>query len=123
MESTRPAGLSPLRISVSRDMRLSSPSLSRAFVDGAREQGANIVDYGLASTDMMYFAVARDGFDGGVQVTASHNPKEYNGMKMVRRDAVPLSGDAGIGEIREMVVGGSIPASVRPKGTYETSEM
>jgi phosphomannomutase len=123
LESTRPTGLAPLRIAVARDMRLSSPSLSRSFVDGAREQGANIVDFGLASTDMMYFAVARDGFDGGVQVTASHNPKEYNGMKMVRRDAVPLSGDAGIGDIRDMVVGGRIPAATRPKGTYGTSEM
>jgi phosphomannomutase len=78
LESTRPAGVAagvrrgdddPLRIAVSRDMRLSSPSLSGSFVDGAREQGANIVDFGLASTDMMYFAVAREGFDGGVQVT------------------------------------------------------
>jgi len=58
-----------------------------------------------------------------VQVTASHNPKQYNGMKMVRRDAVPLSGDAGIGEIREMVVGGTIPTASRPKGRYETDEM
>ena len=123
LETTRPAGLSPLRIAVARDMRLSSPSLSRSFVDGALEQGANIVDFGLASTDMMYFAVAREGFDGGVQVTASHNPKEYNGMKMVRREAVPLSGDAGLGEIRDMVMDGSIPASTRPKGAYETSEM
>jgi phosphomannomutase len=123
LESSRPAGLAPLRIAVSRDMRLSSPSLSRSFVDGAREQGADIVDFGLASTDMMYFAVAREGFDGGVQVTASHNPKEYNGMKMVRRDAVPLSGDAGIGDIRDMVVGGRIPAATRPRGAYGTSEM
>jgi len=123
LESTRAAANAPLRIAVSRDMRLSSPSLSEAFVNGARDQGANIVDFGLAGTDMMYFAVASQGFDGGVQVTASHNPKQYNGMKMVRRDAVPLSGDAGIGEIRDMVVGGVIPASVRPRGTYETSDM
>ena len=113
----------PLRIAVARDMRLSSPSLSKSFVDGARDQGANIVDFGLASTDMMYFAVAREAFDGGVQVTASHNPKQYNGMKMVRRDAVPLSGDAGIGDIREMVVNGRIPTNERSKGSYETREM
>ena len=120
-EST--AGAGALRIAVSRDMRLSSPSLAQSFIDGARDQGANIVDYGMAGTDMLYFAVARGQFDGGVQVTASHNPKQYNGMKMVRRDAVPLSGDAGIGEIRDMVVGGTIPAATRPRGTYETDEM
>jgi phosphomannomutase len=123
LESASEAGAGPLRIAVSRDMRLSSPSLSESFVKGAREQGANIVDFGLAGTDMMYFAVASGGFDGGVQVTASHNPKEYNGMKMVRRDAIPLSGDAGIGDIRDMVVGGTIPAAARPQGTYEQREM
>jgi phosphomannomutase len=123
MESGRPADAAPLRIAVSRDMRLSSPSLSESFVNGARDQGANIVDFGLAATDMMYFAVARGGFDGGVQITASHNPKGYNGLKMVRRDAVPLSGDAGIGDIRDMVVNDRIPASVRPKGTYGTDDM
>jgi phosphomannomutase len=123
LESASEAGAGPLRIAVSRDMRLSSPSLSESFVKGAREQGANIVDFGLAGTDMMYFAVASGGFDGGVQVTASHNPKEYNGMKMVRRDAIPLSGDAGIGDIRDMVVGGSVPAAARPQGTYEQREM
>src|SRR5262245_48598750 len=83
-------------IAVSRDMRLSSPSLSAAFIDGARAQGADVIDYGLCATDMLYFAVVRDGLDGGAQITASHNPKEYNGMKLVRREAFPLSGDAGI---------------------------
>jgi phosphomannomutase len=123
LESASEAGAGPLRIAVSRDMRLSSPSLSESFVKGAREQGANIVDFGLAGTDMMYFAVASGRFDGGVQVTASHNPKEYNGMKMVRRDAIPLSGDAGIGDIRDMVVGGTIPAATLPRGAYEQREM
>ncbi len=123
LESQAAASTTALRIAVSRDMRISSPTLAQSFIDGARDQGADVTDYGLAATDMMYFAVAREGYDGGVQVTASHNPKQYNGMKMVRRDAVPLSGDAGIGEIREMVVGGTIPAAVRPKGQYDTAEM
>jgi phosphomannomutase len=81
------------------------------------------VDFGLAGTDMLYFAVVRDNFDGGVQVTASHNPKQYNGMKMVRREAFPLSGDAGIGEIRDMVIGQTIPEPSRPMGSYGTAEM
>jgi len=110
------AYLQARRIAVSRDMRLSSPALAAAFIDGATAQGAEVVDYGLAATDMLYFGVVRDGLDGGVQVTASHNPKEYNGFKMVRREAVPLSGDAGIREIREMVTGGSIPPPAAARG-------
>jgi phosphomannomutase len=97
------------RIAVSHDMRLSSPSLTEAFIDGARHQGADVVNYGLMGTDMMYYAVARDGHDGGVQITASHNPKEYNGIKMVRREAFPLSGDEGISDIRDMLLSGRLP--------------
>ena len=89
------AYLKAKRIAVSRDMRLSSPALAAAFIDGATSQGADVVDYGMMATDMLYFAVATDGLDGGVQITASHNPKQYNGMKMVRKDAWPLSGDEG----------------------------
>ena len=81
------------RIAVGRDMRLSSPALAQAFIDGASAQGANVVDYGMIATDMLYFAVARDRHDGGVQITASHNPKQYNGMKMVREHAFALSGE------------------------------
>jgi phosphomannomutase len=103
------------RIAVSRDMRLSSPSVAAAFMEGARAQGADVVDYGMLGTDMMYFAVARDGHDGGAQITASHNPKEYNGIKMVRREAFPLSGDAGIGDIRDMIEAGRLPpVAARP---------
>ena len=65
---------------------------------------------------MMYFAVARDGHDGGVQITASHNPKQYNGIKMVRREAFPLSGDAGIGEIRDMIRNDALPAAGGDQG-------
>ncbi len=101
------AYLGASRIAVSRDMRVSSPSLAKAFIDGARAQGADVVDYGMAGTDMLYFAVASGGFDGGAQITASHNPGEYNGVKMVRKEAFPLSGDAGIGDIRDMVTRGT----------------
>jgi phosphomannomutase len=103
------AYLQAKRIAVSRDMRISSPSVAAAFIEGARVQGADVVDYGMMGTDMMYYAVARDGLDGGAQITASHNPKEYNGIKMVRREAFPLSGDAGIGDIRDMIVGDQLP--------------
>ena len=105
------------RIAVSRDMRLSSPSMAAAFIDGAREQGADVVDYGMMGTDMLYFAVARDGHDGGVQITASHNPKEYNGIKMVRKQAFPLSGESGINDIRDMIAAGQLPPPAARPGT------
>jgi phosphomannomutase len=104
------------RIAVSRDMRLSSPTLAAAFMEGALAQGCDVVDHGMMATDMLYYAVASDIFDGGAQITASHNPGEYNGIKMVRREALPLSGDAGIGEIRDMLVTGSIPATATTPG-------
>jgi phosphomannomutase len=117
------AYLAAKRIAVSRDMRLSSPSIADAFIDGARSQGADVVDYGLMGTDMMYFAVARDGHDGGAQITASHNPKEYNGIKMVRREAFPLSGDAGIGDIRDMIAGNRLPALAASQGALTQREV
>jgi phosphomannomutase len=115
--------LNATRIGVSRDMRLSSPSVAAAFIDGARSQGADVVDYGMMGTDMMYFAVARDGHDGGAQITASHNPKEYNGIKLVRREAFPLSGDAGISEIRDMILNRTLPAQAQHAGSLTTMDV
>jgi phosphomannomutase len=114
------AYLDARRIGVSHDMRVSSPSLAAAFIEGARTQGADVVEYGLAATDMLYFGVVRDTLDGGAQITASHNPREYNGIKLVRQEAFPLSGDAGIGEIRDMVTSDTIPAAGRPPGRIES---
>jgi len=111
------------RIGVGRDMRLSSPSMAAAFIDGAREQGASIVDYGMIGTDMLYYGVARDGLEGGVQVTASHNPGEYNGMKMVRREAFPLSGDEGLAEIRDMIQRDAIPKPAGRPGGIDTRDL
>src|SRR3954452_18102910 len=96
------AYLNAKRIAVSRDMRVSSPSMAQAFIEGAREQGADVVDYGMMGTDMLYFAVARDGHDGGLQITAAENPKEYNGIKMVRREAFRVWRESGINDIRHM---------------------
>jgi phosphomannomutase len=114
------AYLKAKRIAVGRDMRVSSPSLASAFIEGAISQGADVVDYGMIATDMLYFAVARDRHDGGVQVTASHNPKQYNGMKMVRREAFPLSGEEGLLEIREMIATDAIPAPAAHRGQVTT---
>jgi phosphomannomutase len=90
-------------IVVGRDMRVSSPSLSSALIDGILDQGADVCDVGLISTDGLYFAVGKYGFDGGVMVTASHNPPEYNGFKICRSEARALSMDEGIGDIRDLV--------------------
>src|SRR5947208_12572068 len=110
------AYLEAKRIAVGRDMRLSSPALAAAFIDGATSRGTDVVDYGMMGTDMLYFAVARDGHDGGVQITASHNPKEYNGIKMVRREAFPLSGESGIGDIRDMIAANQLPPPASAPG-------
>jgi phosphomannomutase len=110
------AYLGARRIGVSRDMRVSSPALAAAFIDGARAQGADVVDYGMLATDMLYYAAVTDGVDGGAQITASHNPKQYNGIKLVRTEALPLSGDAGIGEIRDMIAADRIPAPAATPG-------
>lgn len=109
------------RIAVGRDMRLSSPSIAQAFIDGATSMGADVVDYGMMATDMLYFAVARDKHEGGVQITASHNPKQYNGMKMVRKEAFPLSGDAGISDIRDMIANDRLPPPAPKRGSITTS--
>lgn len=114
------AYLNATQIGVSRDMRVSSPALAAAFIDGAREQGANVIDYGMLGTDMLYYAVVKDNLQGGAQITASHNPKQYNGIKMVREGAAALSGDAGIGEIRDMIAADALPPPAAAKGTVRT---
>jgi len=90
----------PRVIAVGRDMRLSSPTMAAAFIEGAADGGADVRDIGLVGTEMVYFAVVELGLDGGACITASHNPKEYTGMKIVRRGALPVGGDSGLAEIR-----------------------
>lgn len=98
--------LKPRQVAVGRDMRISSPALASALIDGIRDEGASVCDIGLVSTDSLYFAVGKYGFDAGVMVTASHNPSVYNGFKFCRAEARPLSMDEGIGEIRDLVLKG-----------------
>ncbi|HEX3722340.1 MAG TPA: phosphomannomutase/phosphoglucomutase, partial [Nitrolancea sp.] len=110
--------LHPTDVVVGRDMRVSSPVLSSALIDGIRDQGANVCDVGLVSSDSLYFAVGKYGFPAGVMVTASHNPAEYNGFKFCRSEARPLSMDEGIGEIRDLVLQNSFgPVNKRGKLT------
>src|SRR6266498_4347236 len=112
----------PKQIAVGRDMRISSPSMAAATIEGSAEGGADVVDIGLVGTEMLYFAVGELGLDGGIQVTASHNPKEYTGMKIVRRGAMPVGGDSGLLEIRDRALAGSfrdqVPGQVRSEDVY-----
>ena len=107
----------PRRIAVGRDMRLSAPAMSDAVMRGAAEAGADVLDLGVVGTEMVYFAVGDLGLDGGIAVTASHNPKEYTGMKIVRRGALPVGGDSGLLDIRSRAVGkGSDPVKGQTLG-------
>jgi phosphomannomutase len=87
-------------IAVGHDMRLSSPSMTAAAIDGAADGGADVLDLGLIGTEMLYHAVGELALGGGIVVTASHNPKEYTGMKIVRADALPVGGESGLDEVR-----------------------
>jgi phosphomannomutase len=115
--------LNATTIGVSRDMRVSSPAIAAAFIEGARQQGANVVDFGMLGTDQLYFAAVNDRLEGGAQITASHNPKQYNGVKMVRAEALPLSGDAGIGEIRDMIANDRLPPPAMSRGALTTRDI
>ncbi|MGE5392200.1 MAG: phosphomannomutase/phosphoglucomutase [Candidatus Saccharibacteria bacterium] len=106
----------PLTVGVGSDMRLSSPSLKAKVIEGLMDSGVNVEHLGLVSTPTFYFAVARNGYDGGLQVSASHNPKEWNGLKMVRRNAVPVSGDTGIQAIRELIEKSDLPPAAEARG-------
>jgi len=105
--------LRPRQVVVGRDMRVSSPALADAVIRGLLDQGVDVTDVGLVSTDALYFAVGKYRFDGGIMVTASHNPPEYNGFKLCREEAQALSLDHGIGEIRELVIKAEFPEPER----------
>jgi phosphomannomutase len=113
----------PRRMAVGRDMRLSSPAMQEALMRGAAAAGADVVDLGLVGTEMVYFAVGSLGLEGGAMVTASHNPKEYTGVKLVRRGALPVGGESGLLDVRDRVLFEADTAGVRhlpgPEGTVE----
>ena len=115
----------PRRIAVGRDMRLSSPSMSAALIEGAADGGADVLDLGLVGTEMVYYAVGELELEGGVCVTASHNPKQYTGMKIVRRGALPVGGESGLLDVRdralELVARATSPAAARRGARRRTS--
>ena len=101
--------LKPKTIAVGRDMRLSSDELNENLIRGINDFGADVVDLGLISTDGLYFAVGKFGYEGGVMITASHNPKQYNGFKICRNEAIPLSGQEGLQDIKQTILDDSFP--------------
>jgi len=113
----------PSAIAVGHDMRVSSPAMAAALREGAADGGADVLDLGLVGTEMVYFAVGELGLDGGVAVTASHNPKEYTGAKIVRAGALPVGGESGLLDIRDRAIRGEwLPAErgeIRPEDIWD----
>jgi phosphomannomutase len=114
---------SPKRIAVGRDTRLSSPSMAAALIEGATQAGADVVDIGLVGTEMVYFAVGSLGLDGGVMVTASHNPKNYTGLKIVREGSMPVGGDSGLLDVAQKAMSRGQPLRDCPSGTVEEADI
>lgn len=110
------------RVAVGRDMRLSSPQIAQALSEGLAEGGADVLDIGLCGTELVYFATAHLDADGGIMVTASHNPADYNGMKFVRAGAAPISGDSGLHEIGAKAARGDFAKADR-RGRIESVEV
>ncbi len=113
-----------LRVGLGRDMRLEAPEMAGRYADGLRDEGADVLDAGEVGTEMLYFLVGSRGLDGGLMCTASHNPREYTGAKLVKRGAIALSGDAGIDAVRRIATGGDLgsePAGER--GDYAEEDV
>ncbi|HPL62172.1 MAG TPA: phosphomannomutase/phosphoglucomutase [Syntrophales bacterium] len=112
------------KIVVGRDMRLSSPALSRALTDGARTAGAQVTDIGMVTSPLLYYAVIETGSPGGAMVTASHLPADMNGFKLCRELAIPLSRDHGLAEIEEMAGGAAVNTGrAAARGGYKTADL
>jgi len=107
----------PHRVAVGYDIRLSSPKLAAALKRGLMDSGSDVLDIGLWGTEGAYFATFAEGLDGGIMVTASHNPPDYNGMKFVREQARPISADTGLQEMRALIGSGRLPAKAAKPGT------
>lgn len=111
--------LHPQKVVVGHDIRLSSQDLSDSLVKGLIDGGAEVIDIGMCGTEMIYFATSHLKTDGGIMVTASHNPKEYNGMKLVREQSRPISGDTGLNDIRDLVASSSYNGPEHDELYYE----
>lgn len=111
--------LKPQTMVVGGDSRLTTEKIKEAVVSGLRDSGVNVLDIGLAGTEEVYFATFYLGLDGGIEVTASHNPMDYNGMKLVRSGARPISGDTGLRDIQRIAEQNNFDIPVLSKGRYD----
>jgi phosphomannomutase len=111
-----------LKLAVGHDMRLHSPPLAENFIRGLTEEGAEVLDVGRVGTEMVYYAVGSRSLDGGACVTASHNPRQWAGFKLVREGAIPLSGDRGIQDLRRLVESGDF-SSAAGNGSVKTVDI
>ncbi len=105
-------------------MRLTAPEMAKAYADGMAAEGAHVLDAGQVGTEMVYYLVGSRDLDGGLMCTASHNPKAYTGAKMVRRGAIALSGEEGIGDVKALVHerhGRPRPAAARSSSSTSTT--
>ena len=114
--------LRPKRVAVGHDIRLSSPDFRDAVAEGLTDSGVDVVDIGQCGTEQVYFATSHLGLDGGIMATASHNPADYNGLKLVRESARPISADTGLQDIERLVLDGHT-APVGPKGKRERADL
>ncbi len=110
--------LKPKKVVIGGDVRLTTESLKRSVIDGLRDAGVDVLDLGLAGTEEVYFSTFHLGVDGGIEVTASHNPMDYNGMKLVRAGAQPISGDTGLREIQQLAERNDFSAPIE-RGRYD----
>ena len=111
------------KVVVGHDVRKSSKELSEALTKGLTDSGADVIDIGLCGTEMIYYATPALNADGGIMITASHNPPEYNGMKFVKKNSVPVGYDSGLQEIEKMIVGGKLPEVSKVKGNVSTKDV
>ncbi len=109
--------LSPSKVCIGGDVRLSSKSISAAVARGLMDQGCDVIDIGLCPTEEIYFATSHLNLDGGIMVTASHNPMDYNGMKLVREQSKPISADTGLKDIEQLVIGEKFQPQSATKGS------
>ena len=112
-----------LRVGLGRDMRNEAPAMAARYADGMRDEGADVLDIGQVGTEMLYWVVGSRDLDGGLMCTASHNPKEYTGAKLVKRAAIALSGDAGIAEVRKIVTAGEPGEPAAEPGGYSEEDI
>ena len=116
------AFLNPRRVAVGRDIRLSSSALTEVLIASLVDAGVDVLDIGVGGTEMVYFATFARDLDGGIMVTASHNPPNYNGMKFVREAARPISADTGLAEIRSLAERAGFADAPTP-GTVESVDV